>query len=480
MILYTSMRKFLTKKRIIIGLLLLVIVGLVFRAKNGENGKEYLSVERADVVEKIVVTGKVKALSSVDLGFDRTGRVVRSYKVVGDSVSQGEVIAELDVSSELADLSKQRAILAEERAKLGGSKEALLSSLREGFAASDNAVRNKADQFFKEPRTNPVFEIKFTDGNYVHYFNVPTSISLELNNMRRGIENDLSAWQKELGTMTPENAVNFADSAVAKLNRVSDFLDKMAFAVNSFTSADFAYESTVAGYKTAVDSARSSVNTARNAVIADKEAVSQIGNIGSVGEARVAQINATIASIEALIAKSRIVAPFAGTITLQDAKVGSIASPGSKLVSIISESDLSLEANISEVNIGKVEVGDRAVVEFDSFPGETFEGIVAYIEPGETLIDGVVYYKTRVTIAQNEKVRSGMTANLEIETDRKVGVLAVPGFAIEKQDGKAYVNKVEGENVVRTEVQVGSVGSDGANEIVGGLSEGDKLQYGGK
>ncbi len=476
------MKKFLTKKRIIIAVVILLAVFIGLKVKNGENGKEYLTVSRADVVEQIVVTGKVKSNDSVDLGFDRTGRVVRSYKVVGDSVSQGEVIAELDISSELANLAKEKASLAEEKAKLGGSKESLASSIREGFASTDNAVRNKADQFFKQPRTNPAFEIKFADGNYVHYFNVPSDLALELNDERRAIELELTAWQKELLLMNEQNAQSYADKAVARMNKVAEFLDTMAYAVNSFTSADFAYESTVAGYKTAIDAARSSVSTSRAAVITAKESVSQIGSSGSVGEARVNQINASIAGIEALIAKSKIVAPFSGTITLQDAKVGSIASPGGRLVSIISEFDfyeeIKLEADISEVNIGKVNVGNKVKVELDSFPGKIFDGQVVSIEPAETILDGVVYYKTQVYIPHDISLRSGMTANLQIETGRKVGVVAVPGFAIEKVDGKSYVNKIDGENVVRTEVQIGSIGSDGLNEIVAGLSEGETVQYG--
>lgn len=477
---YVAMKKFLTKKRIIIAVIILALVFVGLKLKNGGNGKEYITVARADVVQEIVVTGKVKSNDSVDLGFDRTGRVVRSYKVLGDSVNQGETIAELDISSELANLAKEKASLAEEKAKLGGSKESLASSIREGFAGTDNAVRNKADQFFKQPRTNPSFEIKFTDGNYVHYFNVPSDLALELNNERKAIEQELVAWQKELLLLSEQNAEVYVDKAIARMNKVAEFLDTMAYSVNAFTSADFEYESTVAGYKTAIDSARSSVSAARASVITAKESVSQIGNAGSVGEARVNQILASIAGIEALIAKSRIVAPFSGIITLQDAKVGSIAAPGSKLVSIISENNISLEADISEVNIGKVQVGNKVKIEFDSFPGQIFEGAVAYIEPGETIIDGVVYYKTQVYIERGDaNLRSGMTANLQIETDRKANVVAVPGFAIEKLDGKSYVNKIDGENVVRTEVQIGAIGSDGLNEIISGIGEGERVQYGG-
>ncbi len=471
------MKRFFTKKKIILGVVILVAVVIGIKMRNGQNGKEYLTATTGSVVQEIVVTGKVKADNNVDLGFDRTGRVVRSYKQVGDTVRQGEVIAELDISSELASLAKEKASLAEERATLGGSRESLASSIREGFASADNAVRNKADQFFKQPRTNPVFEVKFTDGNYVHYFNVPSDLSIEINGKRRDVEAELVLWQNELLTLTDQNAEVYADRAVARMNKISDFLDTMAYAVNSFTSADFAYESTVAGYKTAIDSARSAVSTSRTSIINTKESVSQIGSVGSVGQARIDQINASIAGIEASINKSKIIAPFAGTITLQDAKVGSIAPAGSRLVSIISEGQISIEANISEVNIGKVQVGNKVRIEFDSFPSDVFEGEVVYIEPGETLVDGVVNYKTRVSVKPDSRLKSGMTGNLNIETARKDGVVTLPSYALIKEGDKTFVNKFDGTATTKVEVKTGIMGSDGLSEIVAGLEAGDTVEY---
>ena len=234
------MRKFFTKKKIIISAILIIILIVAISVGNGNNKKEIIAVTRGEVVQEIVVTGKALAKNEVELGFDKTGRIARSFAVVGDKVRAGQILAELDISSELADLSKEKAVLAEEEAKIGGDKESLASAIRESFAAADNAVRNKTDQFFKTPRDNPSFEVKCTDGNFVHYFSVPSSVVIDFNNERKSIETTLNEWQHELLTLTAATAENFSEKAVQRLNLVSNFLDKVAYAINTFTPVEFA------------------------------------------------------------------------------------------------------------------------------------------------------------------------------------------------------------------------------------------------
>lgn len=54
----------------------------------------------------------------------------------------------------------------------------------------------------------------------------------------------------------------------------------------------------------------------------------------------------------------------------------------------------------------------------DAFPRQEFSGSVIKIEPAETIIQGVVYYKTTIGLNEaDEKIKSGMTANVTITTD---------------------------------------------------------------
>lgn len=472
-------RRFLTKKYIISVAILLLLIVIIMMVAKGNGKAQIVRVERGEVVQEVVVTGKAVAQNEVDLGFDTSGRVARSFAIVGERVAQGATIALLDTGEVVANLAKERALLAEEEATLGGEEEKLVSSMSEAYAVADNAVRNKTDQFFKTPRTNPIFEVKFSDGNYVHYFEVPSNTVMDLNNTRREVEIVLNKWQSELLQINPTNVVSFSTEVVNRLNLISSFLNTVAYAVNSFTPAEYAYESTVTGYKTAVDLARTNVDSIRSTVITDKERlVSQkSGNLNSAGQARVNQIKSSISALESSLAKSRITAPFTGTITRQDAKVGEIAKSGEPLITLISESDMYIEANISEINIGKVNLDNNVKLEFDAYPGEVFLGKVVFIDPGETVVDEVVNYKIRIEPeAFDKRIKSGLTGSVHIAAGEKENVLFIPIYTTFKEEDKIYVNKLVDREVQKVEIQTGLVGSDGKIEVLSGLNEGDTVE----
>lgn len=287
----------------------------------------------------------------------------------------------------------------------------------------------------------------------------------------------LTEWQKELAQITPSNAQNYADKAVTRLKEIADFLNTVAYAVNSFTPVDFNYETTVTGYKTSIDAARTAVDTARSALITAKDSFSARGG-ESQGDARIDQINASIEVLETSISKSKIIAPFSGVVTKQDAKVGEAVISGESLVSIITEGDIYIEANISEINIGKIMTGDPASVTFDAFPNEEFKGEVSYIEPGDVIIDGVVNYKIRVNLPDlDSKVKTGLTANIKIQTDEKRDVLAVPLYTVSKENGRDFVSKVVGNSVEKVPVTLGISGNNGFAEVLSGLGEGDMIEF---
>jgi HlyD family secretion protein len=480
-------KEFWTKRKIIISLLLLVVIASIAVFSRGGGDGSVVAVEKADIKEEVAVTGKVKAGLQVDMSFDKTGRVARVYRQVGERVEQGQVLAELDYSETAADLAREQSLLRAEQIKLeeirrngpSSLKEAedsLAAAVREAYAAADNSVRNKADQFFKTPRTNPSFEIKITDGNFVHYFSVPTELVLDINNSRRNVEDILNNWPTD------------GDKAIQSLNIVSSFLDKLAFAVNSFSSADYAYESTVTGFKTAVDAARSAVVSARTKVISAQQSVSSSPVLGSSGvssvaaqEAKVAQMQASVASIQASINKSRIIAPFSGVVTKQDAKPGETVGAQESLVSLNSD-DIYIEANVSEINVGKVAAGNKVEVRFDALPSEVFMGHISFIDPAETVIDQVVNYKLRIELEPDSRitseVKSGLTANVRIQTREKDAVLAIPSYAITQENGKSFVQKFSSSSdPVKIEVKTGLVGSDGKVEVLSGLEEGDRVIF---
>lgn len=471
-------------------------MAVVLGFKNG-NDKQTVFVKRSNIIQEVAVTGKVKPNQSVDLGFNQSGRVGSVYVSVGDMVEKDKVLATLELSETLADLNKAKAALEEERIKLREIKNTspithndaaknLSAAIKESFADADNAIRNRTDQFFKTIPENPQFEISITSGNYVHYFNVPNDTKIEINISRKNVEEILSGWQKRIATLNSSNLVSEADKAIADLGIISSFLDKMASAINSFSSADYAYDTTVANYKATISSARGEVLGAISALVTAKDKFNLAPTLGSAGqfesvlvqESKVSQAMANVDSFVAFLEKSVIKAPFSGVVTLQEAKVGGAVSAGSALISIASENEMYIEANVSEIHIDKVAIGNTVSVSFDAFPEEQFLGEIYHIEPAEVIIDGVVNYRIKVNLKNyDQKVKSGLTSNLKIETNRKENVLTIPLYTVTKEGEQNFVNKMVDKRLQKTEISLGAYGTDGSVEVLNGLNEEDILAY---
>ncbi len=100
------------------------------------------------------------------------------------------------------------------------------------------------------------------------------------------------------------------------------------------------------------------------------------------------------------------------------------------------------------------------------------------IDPAETIIEGVATYKTTLQFSGNdERVKSGMTANIDILTAKAENVIAIPQRAVaQKENGDKIVKILKDDGVVEErKVTTGLKGSDGNIEITEGIQEGEKI-----
>ncbi|HEY0220949.1 MAG TPA: efflux RND transporter periplasmic adaptor subunit, partial [Candidatus Paceibacterota bacterium] len=270
-----------------------------------------------------------------------------------------------------------------------------------------------------------------------------SQLKSDINFARTRIESILSAWNIQNG----EN----------NLPTISDFLDKVAKAVNSQTPTPSLTQTTIDGYKADMSSAKSTLITYRDALTSAKSALSlaernlTLKKSGSTPEAinaeiaKVKQFEADFQSAKARLSKMTLRSPQNGVVTIQDAKVGETVTPGKNIISIISDSDLEIESNVSEVSVGKVALGNSVNLTFDAFPGKVFQGTVTYIEPAETIIDGVVNYKIRVAFSNKyPEMKSGLTSKLEIITGEVKDVIVVPQYSLVNKTDGVYVKRLVG------------------------------------
>jgi HlyD family secretion protein len=252
---------------------------------------------------------------------------------------------------------------------------------------------------------------------------------------------------------------------------------------------------TITAYKTSLATGLNAVNTAstnlstlnqniasQKFLVAQRQAELNLKMAGSTPEdiqgqqAQVAQAQASAQSIQVKIAKSALVSPFAGVVSVNNTKVGKIATAGTVLVSVISDNNLEIDANIPEVDIGRVSVGNAVNVTFDAFPNETFTGKIFYMDPAQTVTQGVVAYKIKVALDKTDpRVRSGLTANLIIKNKEKNNVLVLPQFAILQTDKGNFVQVLENGKPMQKPVTLGIRDQNGNTEILSGVSEGQQV-----
>ncbi len=158
-------------------------------------------------------------------------------------------------------------------------------------------------------------------------------------------------------------------------------------------------------------------------------------------------------------------------------RVGSVALTTDVIIKVQGVNRYEIEADIPETDIAKLAVGMEAEITLDAYGDDvTFAGSLKSIDTAETIIQDVVYYKTRFLLEESElQVRAGMTANVDVPTATREQAILVPQRAIRQSNETKFVRVlVEGQEVNKT-VELGLYGDGGSVEIISGLEEGDEV-----
>jgi len=131
---------------------------------------------------------------------------------------------------------------------------------------------------------------------------------------------------------------------------------------------------------------------------------------------------------------------------------------------------------LTEIDVPKVKLGDKATIKFDALPDKTFTGKVVSIDTAGVVSSGVTTYPVVIRLdTESDSILSNMAASATIITAIKNNVLIVPLAAVQKQsDGSSFVRLLKNGKPVQTTVEVG-LSSSSEIEIISGLSEGDTV-----
>ncbi|MGN1339691.1 MAG: efflux RND transporter periplasmic adaptor subunit [Oscillospiraceae bacterium] len=206
----------------------------------------------------------------------------------------------------------------------------------------------------------------------------------------------------------------------------------------------------------------------------DRDATeSFIGSLGKVSQLASASLSTAMAFIPDEVTSDR-----SGRV-ISTAGNGSSVESGSSICTIAGTDDLVLTAAVSELDIARIELGQRVRFTCSAYPEEEFTGTVARIAAAarsqysgavlETVVD--------VLIAPDEadpRLKSGLTADVRFEVSDTRKICVLPYEAIGQDDEGEYIYVFEDNTAVRRKIFTGAEFSDGT-EIVKGAAAGERV-----
>ncbi len=479
----TKLNRLIKTKTGIVTLIVIVLVAIYLFTRNGGSDENIFTLTSENLAATgITVGGTVVAQEEVDLSFDVSGRVAQVSKNAGDRVGQGETIASLDTGIISANILKAQADLDAENAKLNeyknqegsglteveSNKNQLVREIKNSYIVAEDAIENKTDQFFEDP------DSRFPKIFYIFGDN---ELRVQINDARYRTGIVFKNWQLWAYSVTKDNYTekNIADTK-NNILQVQNYLNLVSSAVNKFEANTTHVQASIDKYKNDFAIARTNLNTALTDLINAEEALRSTTSQIPYQEAKVKSARAVVQNYQAELQKSLIHAPFTGLVTKQDAKVGMSVNGDQSLVSMISDSNYGLDTFVPEIYISQIKIGNKAKVILNSYGStQEFAATVTYIDPAASERDGVASYKVELVFDKNDdRIKSGMTGDVEIVTEIVNPTFWVPIGAIIDQGGATYVKVKSGEIVELRKVEVGERNPTEV-EIKSGLIVGDQL-----
>jgi len=519
-----SIVRYIKGHKIKVGLLALAVVvlaGISIRAFESEQvipmGERLPKVSLLNVDEYqtengfVDAIGEVEALQQIDLKSQIAERIMGINVSIGQRVSRGQVLVEFDSTLLQSQLDQGKANLEAEEAKLNELEEgthteevqvqeirvetaqvtleeaekSFVNAARDSYTKSDDIVHNTIDQFFGDIDTiRPQSTIPISD----------PQLKTDLEADRFILENALVAWKELIDELSSESDFDtYTDITRENLMSISSFSEDLALAVNNVHATFTLTQATIDAWKASVSGIRGAVNSSiasfssaeeklNNAqsglALAENElALKKAGSRDNqvlTQKARVKSAAALVQNYEAQAARTSIVSPISGVVSVIPVRVGELISPGQSVISVINPNNSQVKAYINSKDLKLIRQGSKTVIE------GSIEGVVSRIAPSidpttrklEVLIAVVESGNSDLVIGQFANVRIHITEEL-----KQQDIFFLPLQAIKVEPDMAFVYTVDSEQkIVQHEVQLGRVIGDSI-EVLKGIKNGMEILF---
>lgn len=207
----------------------------------------------------------------------------------------------------------------------------------------------------------------------------------------------------------------------------------------------------------------------------------------AIAQSRVAEITARLATLDSQIERATIRATHEGLVVYREIffgtesrkpQVGDEVFPNQPIIAVPDSSQLTVETRIREIDLSKVSASQKVQVRVDAYPELRLPASVAFVgalAQQDAAHAGAKFFPVTITLSSRDaRLRTGMTARVEIEVASLPSAIVVPVQAVFEEDGHPYVVGIRDGRPERRPVQVA-----GANEslaaITRGLAAGERV-----
>lgn len=352
------------------------------------------------------------------------------------------------IQEDETNLANAQQTLAKDQAQYGNITEAQVEQAFQTYQTelSHDEAWNQGDFTGTNPYDTPMNN---ADAEYTYLNNGYTT----LQNDETAVANDQIQLQKDQATL--QNSSSSVATAQANYNAAVKNLQEVQAAVNDKTQS----KQTLDNAESQVTQDEVNLQSAELQLKLDEEPPDAATL--QAAEATVATAQAGVTTAEAQLQDAETTenetilrAPISGVVTQVNGSVGEIPSAASSSSSSTgttgfivlddsTKSDLQVNLQVSQSQIGAVHAGEPIQVTVDAYPNQTFSGTIIQVYPTPQVVSNVTEYTVLASVNNRSGLlKSGMTANVNVQTASKNHVLIVPAISV------AQIGNIEGVFVI--------------------------------
>jgi len=433
---------------------------------------ETVRVERGPISSTVNATGSIEPEAQVSLFFRSVGPVANVLVAVGDSVQQGQLLAELDTTDltlALAQSKVQQEISQAQLAKLEtppdpldvAAAQAAVEVAQAGVASAEAALSSAQASYRQLLAGNTATQRTVNEAQLRQAEIALSQAQQAYNKIKDMPDSGMMPQAQQLQQAT----VNY-EVALAQVGLTEEGPNQaqLSQGLNQIAQA-----------QSALRQAQAQVVNAQNNLETLLEGPSEEDL--TIARAQVRQAQLSQLQAENSLNNARIVAPFDGVISQMNVRQGELATTGLPAAILTDLSQFHMTVLVDEIDVRQVAVGQPVRLTVDALPDAEIAGTVTKISPTAANVNGVIAYEvTVVPDATDAPLRAGMSATASITTANVDDALLLSNrfIQIDRDTGRAYVYKMVSGAPALQEVELG-LRNERQSQILAGLQPDDEV-----